>query len=129
MPPLGSSFGERSWHQPKHRKACPQVHCIFLYHGFLWGWGASLHSDQAIPERPSNPAQVERRKRLGEGGRTNGTLIEEALPAIFDLAAPLAWFDPTDRLTDGSKMMHGVPSYHVSCCYRIGKVRHGGAYL
>lgn len=53
--------------------------------------GASLPSDQAIPERPSNPAQVERRKRSGKGGRTNGTLTEEALPAIFDLAAPLAW--------------------------------------
>lgn len=55
------------------------------------GERASLHSDQAIPERPSNPAQVERRKRSREGERTNGTLTEEALPAIFDLAAPLTW--------------------------------------
>lgn len=55
------------------------------------GEGASLHSDQAIPERPSNPTQMERRKRLGKGKRINGTLTEEALSAIFDLAVSLAW--------------------------------------
>lgn len=34
---------------------------------------------------------MERRKRLGKGRRINGTLTEEALSAIFDLAVSLAW--------------------------------------
>lgn len=97
------------------------------------GEGATLHSDQAIPDIPSHPAQVGRQKRwsqtlLGRGERvlTGRTLTEDTLPVTFDLAAPLDWLGPIDKLSwMGSKRMRDVSSYHLLAITEYSKSEDG----